>query len=215
MSSLAEFLRDLLYQGRAVLRGPPGPLAGPNEGEKTVTLLRRAFEIHRLHVAVPAIEFDPKTALAAAQLTHWASWLLVSRAESDTEMEEALKLPGPPRSPAQHLSADLLLRLLPTVHRRARALNPADRLATLLAYVLRGWPLSGVLSDVEEGPTTPLDFGGHPGLLLLYAERLARHEKPAWVPTGPAAEYVELVWAEGGKDASALLRAAQGGKTHD
>jgi hypothetical protein len=215
MSSPAEFLRDLLYQGRAVLRGPPEAPAGRDEGEKTVTLLRRAFEIHRLHVAGPVIEFDLKTALAAAQLMHWASWLLVSRAESDAEMEEVLRLPGPPRSPRQHLSADLLLRLLPTVHRRARALNPADRLATLLTEVLRGWPLSGVLSDVEEGPTTPLDFGEHPGLLLLYSERLARHEKPAWVPTGPAAEYVELVWAEGRKDASALLRAAQGREAHD
>jgi hypothetical protein len=54
--------------------------------------------------------------------------------------------------------------------------------------------LSGVLSDVEEEPLTSLDLGGHPGLRLLYAERLARNRKPAWFPPeGPAREYVELV----------------------
>ena len=71
--------------------------------------------------------------------------------------------------------------------------------------LLRQWPLTGVLADVAEEPLTPPEFDGHPGLLLLYAERLARHEKPAWVPHGKAFEYVELVFRELGKEQSALL----------
>jgi hypothetical protein len=101
------------------------------------------------------------------------------------------------------------LRFLPQVHRRARAVAPDDRLAALLAGVLRQWPLSGVLSDVEEGPAAPPDFGGHPGLLLLYAERLARNEKPAWLPAGPGLEYLELVLADLGRERSPLLAAAR------
>jgi len=118
-------------------------------------------------------------------------------------------MPGAPDAPAAHLSADLVLRFLPQVHRRARALDPADPLVMILERVLRQWPLSGVLADVLEGPVTPPDFGGHAGLLFLYAERLARHEKPAWLPTGPGREYAEVVWAELGKDAT-LLRQAGG-----
>jgi hypothetical protein len=210
MSPFAQFLRGLLSEGRAVLRGEPGPPAGPDPEAEAV--LREAFAAHRLRVAGPLLDIHIETAVAAGLLAWRACWFLVSHAAPDEELEKLLVLPGPPRSPAQHLSADLVLRLLPAVHRRARALNPADRLPVLLAEVFRRWPLSGVLSDVGEGPLTPPDFGGHPGLLLLYAERLADHEKPAWVPGGgPAAGYVEMVWAERGRDASALLAAAAAG----
>src|SRR5438093_406611 len=60
----------------------------------------------------------------------------------------------------------------------------------------RRWPLSGVLADIDEPPLLPVDLGGHPGLLLLYAERLARQRRPAWVADGPAREYIELVFGE-------------------
>jgi hypothetical protein len=162
---------------------------------------------YRLSVAGPPIDFDDKTALAASELVQQACWFLVSRDQPAEQLAKRLTLPGPPRSPAQHLSADLVLRFLPQVQRRAHALDPADPLALLLATVLRQWPLTGVLADVDEGPLTGLDFG-HPGLLLLYAERLARKEKPAWVPDGPGLEYVELVWRELGKDPSLLARQA-------
>ena len=48
---------------------------------------------------------------------------------------------------------------------------------------------------------------------MLYAERLAEHEKPAWVPDGPGLEYLELVGCELGKDPGALLRAARPANT--
>jgi hypothetical protein len=72
-------------------------------------------------------------------------------------------------------------------------------LTTRLAHLLREWPLSGVLADLDEGPLTPSEFAGHPGLLLLYAERLAGSENPAWLPDKAARAYVELVWQELGK----------------
>jgi hypothetical protein len=190
MSPLAAFLDPLLREGRAVLRGRPGLVTGPEP--EAVALLGRAFADHHLGVAGPAIDFDAGSALAAAALVCQACWFLVSRDEPEAELERCVVLPGSPRTPAQHLSADLTLRLLPQVHRRARARNPADKLTTILADVLRRWPLSGVLADVDEPPQPPPDFG-HPGLWLLYAERLAQHEKPAWVPEGPGLEYWELV----------------------
>ena len=75
-----------------------------------------------------------------------------------------------------------------------------------LATVLRQWPLTGILSDVAEEPLTALEFGYHPGLLILYAERLATNQKPAWFPkTDLAYEFVELVFGQQGRGNVAAL----------
>jgi hypothetical protein len=197
MSALADFLQRLFAEGRVVFTEPPIPSRRP-DGE-AVDLLRRAYADYRLEVAGPRIDFDADTALAAADLVRSASWFLVHRGEPDDEVRQCLAFPGTPATPAQHLSADLVLRYLPQVHRRAGALAPDDVLPALLADVLRRWPLSGILADVAEGPLTPPELGGHPGLMLLYAERLAAHDKPAWLPSGRALEYVDLVFERSGR----------------
>lgn len=194
MASLVDFLHDLLSDGRAVLRGRPFDPVDDRAGASAV--LESAFADHRLDVAGLPIAFDGPSAMAAAGLVRLACWFLVSRSEPVDELDRRLAIPRPPRTASEHLSADLTFRFLPQIHRRARALAPGDRLPAILADVLRAWPLSGVLSDVEDGPAGSADlaFGGHPGLQLLYAERLARHEKPAWMPDGPAMEQVERVF---------------------
>jgi hypothetical protein len=194
MSPLAEFLQPLFDEGRVVLRARP--VRGDERPPDARELLATAFATHRLSVAGPRIAWDAGTGLAAAHLVANACWFLASHQEPPEELHRCLKMPGPPTTPAQHLSADLLLRYLPQVHRRARVAAPADPLALLTAEVLRQWPLSGVLADLPDGPTTPPTFAGHPGLLLVYAERLADHANPAWAPAdGPGQEYVELVGA--------------------
>jgi hypothetical protein len=211
MSPLADFLDLLLQEGRAVFRDRPEPATPPDI--EAANLLRRAFANYRLRVAGPPIDVNATTALAAGALVYHACWFLVSRTEPESELERLLTLPGPPRSPAEHLSADLVLCYLPQIYRRAKALNPADRLTALLADILRRWPLSGVLTDIEEGPLTPVIFNGHPGLLMLYAERLTQHERLTWVPNGLGLEYLELVYAELGKAPPDILQtAAQGAR---
>lgn len=196
MSSFAEFLQQLLSQGEVVLRERPRH-SHAEQGEAR-RVLTEAYADYRLDVAGPLIDFDAKTALAASELVRRACWFLVFRQESEAEVGRDLRMPGPPTSAAEHLSADLVLRFLPHVYRRARGLAPSDRLVKILEEVLRQWPLTGVLSDVAQEPTTSLDLSGHPGLMLLYAERLARKVKPAWVPRGRTLEYVELVFQEAG-----------------
>src|SRR5438477_435299 len=83
---------------------------------------------------------------------------------------------------------------LTAAHRRATLRDPGVTLAAELERVFRAWPLSGVLADLDAEPTTDPAFGGHPGLQLLYAERLVRTGRPGWVPkAGPAREWVERV----------------------
>jgi hypothetical protein len=203
MATLGDFLQTLFEEGRIVLKGRPEP----SEADRPAALrvLEAAFDLHRLDVAGPPIPFDARSALAAAELVRQSGWFLVNRSETVREMERSLAMPRPPRSAAEHLSADVTFRFLPQVERRARSIAPGDRLANFLADLLRTWPLSGVLSDLEEGPKDVGELGGHPGLWMLYAERLARDEKPAWMPRGAPRGHVELVFAGLGKSRSALL----------
>jgi hypothetical protein len=196
MASFLDFLESVLRGGTAVLRARPKVEA--SEVQRAGRLLAAAYEDHRLDVAGRPIDFDAPAALAAAEQVWFACWFLLHRGDPPNEIERCLPLLVPPVSAAQHLSTDLLLRFAPQVHRRARSADPRDVLTQRLEQLLRSHPLSGVLADIEEGPVTPVQLGDHAGLQLLYAERLAEKPRPAWVPTGAAFAYVELVFAERG-----------------
>jgi hypothetical protein len=195
MSPLDEFLERLFGEGRVVFDVRPEPVVKPDE--QTLSRLRGVFEICRLGVAGPEPPFDPRVALDAAEVVRQACWALVSRGERAEDMLMRVRMPGQPKTASHHLSADVVFRFLPGIYRRSRGIDPSDPLTAVLAELLRTWPLSGVLGDLAEGPATPPDLGGHPGLLLLYAERLARNNRVAWRPSPQGMEYVELV-ASGG-----------------
>lgn len=201
MGSLDEFLTRLFDEGRVLFRqGPaqaPSNGAAARENAAAVAVLERAYGTYRLDVAGPPIPFDPEIARAAGELVRQASWALVNHDERVEDLGRRISMPrGPlPNRPSDHLSADLVLRYLPQLLRRARGFNPSDALVEWLTAVLRQWPLTGALAELDEGPTTRIDPCGHPGLALLYAERWARHERPAWRPEGETWEYVELVRA--------------------
>ena len=197
MTVLARFLHGVLYAGRILLHEP----LPPRPDVEAPPLLDEAYRLHALSVAGPAIPFDAPTALAAGRVLYQAAWYLLN--PNEPVASAALQMPTDPQTPAQHLSGDLVLRYLPALLRRVRALRPNDELAGHLADVLQRWPLSGVLADIADAPQTSLHFGGHAGLRLLYAERLAQHERPAWFPTGPASEAVELVWQQLGRESIA------------
>jgi MoxR-vWA-beta-propeller ternary system domain bpX4 len=200
MTGLAAFVRLLLSEGRILVRDAPA--AAPDRD--ALPHLERAYHTHALAIAGPPLPFDTKTALAAAQALHVAAWFFLNPHLPVEERAKELDMPAPPKTPAQHLSADVVFRFLPGLYRRAHALLPNDAITANLARLLRLWPLGGVLADLPDAPLTPPDFDGHAGLCLLYAERLARHEKPGWFPTGAGLPYVELVWEQLGRDTSLL-----------
>jgi hypothetical protein len=190
MDRLDDLLRSLLHEGRISFRERPTPASGLNAA---VGVLREAYLTHASEVAGPPIAFDEEVALAAALLVIEACWALVH----PTEPVPAFRVgPGGGNGPvtaSEHLSADLTFQYLPQIHQRARAIDRSDPLRDALEAVLRAWPLSGVLADLEDAPAAPVDLEGHEGLMLLYAERWARHGIEAWRPRGRAGEYAELV----------------------
>ena len=126
------------------------------------------------------------------------------------ESDASLKMPRPPRSAAMSISGrDLALRFLPGLLQRLVARDPGDELVAAIKRLLRDWPLSGVLADLREPPTSPLDFGGHLGIRFLYAERLAERERPGWYPSAEASDGVEMVRHVLGRPTARRLRQAR------
>src|SRR4051794_3181062 len=140
MPATRAFFEHLLTRGEAVL--DERPTLPREERPALVELLESAYREHRLAVAGPLLPFDGEAAVAAAMLLAQACWFLVSADEPSTEVERALRFPLEPANPEAHLSADLCLRFLNTVHRRARTRTPDDPLHRAVVDVLRRWPLS-------------------------------------------------------------------------
>ena len=194
MISFPDWLDRVLSLGESVQDA--APVVTSDERGHVAAILHEAFERHAFDVAGPPVIFDPKMGIAAAEVLARACWL---HASSDASEAVSLELKAGPSSASAHLSADVTLRFLPAVLRRARAHQPESRLVKELDRLLRTWPLSGVLAELDGAPSTPTDFGGHSGLQLLYAERLVEIDRPGWVPpTGPGREWVERVYHERG-----------------
>ncbi len=192
MPSFPDWLDRVLTTGESVLDAAPQLLL--SERRPVTERLRAAFDLHALDVAGPPVAFDPDAALRAAEVLARACWVLVS---GDEGARPAPAL-DPVATPEANLSADVTLRFLPAVHRRARLREPGGALVRALDRILRAWPLSGVLADLDGAPLVVPEFG-HPGVQLLYAERLAATGRAGWVPaTGPARDWVERVFAERG-----------------
>jgi len=194
MPTFHDWLHRILTQGESVQDAPPPTTSESPDAE---ALLASEFAAHALDVAGPPLTFDPVAGTAAALLLAKACWALVNASEGSERI--TLSLAAAP-TPAAHLSADLTLRFLPSVLRRARFREPDGELARQIEAILRAWPLSGILADLDGSPTTGLEFGGHPGLQMLYAERLAAIGRPGWVPVSRSArEWAERVHQELGR----------------
>ncbi len=191
MDRFDEFLRGLFREG--CLRFEARPSRSRTEDLEALGVLRSAFEVARREVAGPPITFHPTAALCSAEFVRQAAWAVLCRDETPEELIASLPRPLVARSPSEHLSADLTLRYLPAIEARAQAIDPEDVLLDRLTEWFHACPLSGVLSSLLEGPEHPPDLGDHPGLALLYAERLAQHDRPGWHPSGLARDYTHWI----------------------
>jgi hypothetical protein len=192
-SIFSSWLSRVLSEG--VSDQPTAPAFSASDDEQAVAALRSAFARHSLEVAGPEVVFNPKVALGAAKLLANTSWAFVAHAN-----ESELAWEVEPRSPSDHLSADVALRFLLTVFRRSKLRNAESALTRGIKIVLCRWPLTGVLADLEEAPTSELTFDGHRGLQMFYAERLVRFPRAKWIPPeGAAREWVEAVFLQQNK----------------
>lgn len=209
MPEFQNWMAQVLATGHSVQTARPS--LGRDERPALLAILRDDFEARQLSIAGPPVSFDPDAAITAAELLAGACWSVASGEITNT-LEAGIAVPN---GPASNLTADGCLRLLPSVYRRARVVAHDGALVSALDRVFRTWPLSGVLACLDGKPVTAPDFAGHPGLQLLYAERLAEvGGLVGWVPTDPSARDVaERVYAERGRSLPADLPPEESG--HD
>ncbi|HEU5117754.1 MAG TPA: hypothetical protein VFT74_14100, partial [Isosphaeraceae bacterium] len=166
MDQFDEFLCGLLREGRIRFETRPSR-SHPGDIE-ALRVLHSAFEVARREVAGPPITFDPTAAISAAAFVRQAAWAVLNRDEPAEVLLASLSRPIAPRTPSEHLSADLTLRYLPAIEARIQAFDPEDVVLDSLTEWFHACPLSGVLSSLLEGPELSPDLGNHPGLAMLY-----------------------------------------------
>jgi hypothetical protein len=188
------WLERVLVHGESVQSEAP-----PDERQddpEIRSLLEAAYRRHVANVAGPPLPFQMETALHAARILAEACWACAS----SSEFASSPPWQREPKATIEHLSADLLFRFLPGVWKRAKARDSESPLCVTLEAMLRRWPLSGVLADLDGEPAKPPQFEGAPGLQMLYAERLLANPRLGWLPPeGQAREWVERIFQEAGK----------------
>ena len=135
-----EFLIELFQEGKIVFRSAKAPRDPISP--RAAAFLAEAFNIHSSAVAGPPIAFDFEAASTSAEFLRQSSWALVNHDERMADLKKRLNMPGSPRTPSQHLSADLTLRYLPQVlqtrsraePRRSTGRMPYERAAPMATF---------------------------------------------------------------------------------
>jgi hypothetical protein len=175
MSDFPHWLASVLQSGDSVQSLQS--LLHPTDHEAVLKILRTHFRQSLLDVAGPELEWVEDVAVASAEVLSQCCWLLATSSPDVPEVQ----LPEP-KSAAEHLSVDVCGKFWPALYRRASSRGDDDPMAQYLEKLLKAWPLSGVLAGLTTSPTSSLDFFGHSGLQLLYAERFLLHPHPSWLP---------------------------------
>lgn len=191
--NIGLFLDRLFREGTIAFDRAPEPAVAPSRGVDEI--LRSSFETHRLSIAGPPIAFDRDSARRAADFLRHACLGFVLQEEMPTEAFARLGTENLSDQSEAHLSVDLTYRYLPIVYRRSAAIGRYDVLRRQIALELRKWPFSGVLANLLDPPLGSLEFGGHQGLAIAYAERFIEHHNEAWRPpeSSCTANALELV----------------------
>lgn len=171
-----HFARSLLFEGRLLV----GAATAWNVVADDHQALQEAAIAGARQLAGPPIQTSNEVLTRAVHVVYRFGRRYLHPELSPPDKDISLQMPSP-KSPADHLAGDIAFRFLAGLHRRIRGREGDDPLGVAARELLRQWPLSGVLADIAEPPMTPIDFG-HPGLAMLYAERLALHERAGWHP---------------------------------
>lgn len=151
---LADFIRLLSQQGRALTRGdlhlhPPtvADLAA------TETVLREVAKLAALEAPGNPPEFESSSALWAAEAFTWACGMLIDRAETEVEIPKRISGRQPRgATAAEHWSVDLVFRFFRDLIDRSAKIGREDPLHGQLLKLLKNWPLSSIGTEVENHP---------------------------------------------------------------
>ncbi len=115
-----------------------------SEGQSVIHFLASEYEKECLEYPFIPPGYDGKAALWAAQIVFFASQLLLYRRNKDSEITSILPDYPEEITPGAILSADLCLRFLPEISRKAKEIDTDDALVAVLETHLQTWHYSGI-----------------------------------------------------------------------
>ena len=118
--------------------------ATAQQQQEAAVYLAEEYQRESINYPFGAPAFNPPAALWAARTVYTASQLMLYREQGVAELEGLLPEYDKTIDAAAVLSADLLLRFLPSIISQLNALNPDDKLIRLLLFHLTRWHYSGV-----------------------------------------------------------------------
>lgn len=166
----AATLRMLLDEGRIQFHGVELP--SDEERQEAEIVLREFEQQYRLECPGDPPKLSLPAAMWAAEMYFRAALILAYREIDEAGIAELLSLPFPAdRDASGHYSVDLVFRLLPELHVRAKAASKSDPLLKPIEKWANEWPLSslGMEGVVPEQIDEILQ---NPSLLTLYVDRI-------------------------------------------
>lgn len=140
--------------------------------QETLAYLKEEYQNESVAYPSEAPVFDGEAALWAARTVYTASQLVLYRKHNVADIPALLPAGVLTRTPAAILSADLLLRFLPSVILQLKALDPEDPLILLLEAHLVEWHYSGIPHPLPTGQLRFEDVLHDKCLCRLYIDRI-------------------------------------------
>lgn len=152
------------------------PHVGQAELAEAVEFLRDEFkrESKGYQFAVP--EFNPDAAIWAAMLIYRSAQLMLYRENKETELSGLLPVYNGPHDVSAILSADLMLRFLPSVINKLNEIDPDDALIPLLREIAVAWDYSSTGMKLDSRFNDMKLAQSNKCLMRLYVDRVVENK---------------------------------------
>lgn len=173
LSPLADFLQELTFEGRAVIRSDlHRHPATAEDRQATGELLQRIHCIAVQEAPGAAPELCLPSAVWGTEVLAWGCGMLVDRGETEIHLPDWLASSQPPNQSQAHWSVDLSLRFGAGLVKRAHAAAASDPWFASLLAVFQQWPLSSVGIDVTNSPESIAAILAHRSLSQMFVDRM-------------------------------------------
>ncbi len=178
--SLREFVERLVNHGEVLLEQNL-PQLNDSDAIETASFLGHIFDQEQQNFPNNQVEFDAEKALWATKLLLQASFYLLNRKDDFETLKQQLELKNQILNPSQQLSADIILKYLPSVINELSLFDANDPLIELLESQLKLSTYSSILyfDDFDQSKIKALSTDEN--LKILAIERIVENKKWKWL----------------------------------
>lgn len=147
------------------------------EKQQAIIYLRKTYHEECIGYPRGYPPFDEKAALWGAQILYISCQLVLFRKQNLEDIQVLLNDFSSPKTPSTILSADLMLRFLPSVIEILQSLTPEDPLIELLTQLLEKWHYSGIAFPLNSENLSFETELQDPCLRQLYLDRVVEKSR--------------------------------------